>query len=343
MMGRRLDIVSESPGPRLTPVDRAWRDAELIPVREAQRLYNVVRGITGNVSDVGIFSWDAKKDSASGFATVGAANSKMGKSKDLLIGGITTLPARSARTWLTDTDGRYLESLAGSLWLTVDEVRTRLGRTVCPHSTKCTVVCLITEAGRDEGHWDTAGDAERWMSSIKRTQLARLILTLCRPSVALTLELEMIRRTADLADRLGRGFRWRVNVADDIAREANPVYAATLAELRERYGRTVAYSYTKRADRVTTAGHYLCLSATEKTTDAQISARLESGGTVAVPLLGIRKGQPMPGTYRGFPLADGDTSDDRTTDPAGHVIGLRVKGRRAPAMAHGGFLREWSA
>lgn len=39
-----------------------------------------------------------------------------------------------------------------------------------------------------------------------------------------------------------------------------------------------------------------------------------------------RKGEPLPETWHGFRVIDGDESDLRFTDPAGVVVGLRAKG-----------------
>jgi hypothetical protein len=330
---------------RLTAVDRDWRDAMPIDPREAIRTFNQVRMALGaSTGTVPIFRWRSDKESADGYATVGAANSKLSKQRDLLIGGVTTLPHKSAWHWLRDTDAKQVIPVANALGLFPDELLKVLSRSVCSHKTTgCGNVCLITEAGRDEHRWVNASAADRWSGNIKRAQLARLILTLARPDAALTLELEAMQRTAEVAADIGRGFRWRVNIADDIAREVNPRYRYSLIDSARESGQAVAYSYSKRPDRFSTAAHTVCLSASERTTDEQIAARLAAAGTVAVPLLGIGRDEPMPATYRGFPLVDGDKTDDRTSDPAGHCVGLRVKGSRAATLDHRGFLREWVA
>lgn len=40
----------------------------------------------------------------------------------------------------------------------------------------------------------------------------------------------------------------------------------------------------------------------------------------------LKKDEPMPETYNGFPVFDGDDTDARFLDPKRHVIGLRAKG-----------------
>ena len=41
--------------------------------------------------------------------------------------------------------------------------------------------------------------------------------------------------------------------------------------------------------------------------------------------------QPLPGTWEGFEVIDGNSTDDRTQDPPGTVIGLTLKARTIAA------------
>jgi hypothetical protein len=52
---------------------------------------------------------------------------------------------------------------------------------------------------------------------------------------------------------------------------------------------------------------------------------LAHGVNVAVAFA-IKKGTPLPETWRGFPVVDGDTHDLRFLDPRGVIVGLRGKG-----------------
>lgn len=53
---------------------------------------------------------------------------------------------------------------------------------------------------------------------------------------------------------------------------------------------------------------------------------LLAGRNVAA-VFSTRKGQPLPATWRGFRVIDGDAHDLRFLDPRGVVVGLRAKGR----------------
>lgn len=98
------------------------------------------------------------------------------------------------------------------------------------------------------------------------------------------------------------------------------------------------YEYTKRwaqhrqfttdaADKAE-AAVYDCvnvLSRHEHTTDAEILDACSRGYTVAV-VFSTKVGKPLPETYLGLPVVDGDLHDDRTADPVGVIVGLRAKG-----------------
>jgi hypothetical protein len=127
----------------------------------------------------------------------------------------------------------------------------------------------------------------------------------------------------------------RLNVITDIRWEA---IAPTGLRLAIAMGvRPYDYTAYRMTDRAPMAGYHLTRSAKETTTDADIIADLASGVNVAIPFA-VRKGDPLPETFLGFPVIDGDLTDDRTLDPRGVVVGLRAKGSRGKADASG-FVR----
>ena len=101
------------------------------------------------------------------------------------------------------------------------------------------------------------------------------------------------------------------------------------------------YDYTKDLNRAIRASsgdvrysnYRLCYSVNEHSDMAAVDALVDAGGTAAV-VLDIRyvnkdNKDAMPATYRGRPLVDGDATDDRSSDPRGCYVGLRLKGDRA--------------
>lgn len=95
------------------------------------------------------------------------------------------------------------------------------------------------------------------------------------------------------------------------------------------------YDYTKVWDRIdqVPVNWHLTLSASERTSLADVIRATESGNNVAV-VFDASRTQELPGALWNTegPMAgyatiiDGDVSDDRPSDPRGVVVGLRAKG-----------------
>ena len=103
------------------------------------------------------------------------------------------------------------------------------------------------------------------------------------------------------------------------------------------------YDYTKNWSRRSLPNYSLTFSASERTADFEIVDKVNAGETVAVMFNvnhrpGAKQQSPLPVTYLGLPVIDGDVSDERFNDSA-VVIGLRAKGR-AKALPVGGFKRD---
>lgn len=77
----------------------------------------------------------------------------------------------------------------------------------------------------------------------------------------------------------------------------------------------------------------------EHTTDEYLSAILAGGDNVAVPF-DTKRGHDLPTTFLGFPVIDGDKSDERRNDPRGVVVGLRAKGYEWKHDNTAGFIRH---
>lgn len=71
--------------------------------------------------------------------------------------------------------------------------------------------------------------------------------------------------------------------------------------------------------------YHLTFSRSEKTSNDDLRAIIDAGGTVAVPFR-IRRSKPLPTSWLGIPVIDGDNSDFRPKDPRGVIVGLRAKG-----------------
>jgi len=83
------------------------------------------------------------------------------------------------------------------------------------------------------------------------------------------------------------------------------------------------YDYTKLVLRRTPPNYDLTFS-TSGTNLATALAELDRGRRLAV-VFNVRKGVPLPPTWNGFEVVDGDLSDARFLDPNDVVVGLRYK------------------
>jgi len=87
------------------------------------------------------------------------------------------------------------------------------------------------------------------------------------------------------------------------------------------------YDYTKVLGRKVTAieNYHLTFSAADGN-DADVVKAIQQGYNIAT-VFGIKKTLPMPETYLGLPVFNGDESDLRFLDPKGVVVGLYAKGK----------------
>lgn len=87
------------------------------------------------------------------------------------------------------------------------------------------------------------------------------------------------------------------------------------------------YDYTKILGRKVKhlTNYHLTFSAADGN-DADVLKAIQQGYNVAT-VFGLKKTEPMPETYNGRPVFNGDESDLRFLDPKGVIVGLYAKGR----------------
>lgn len=249
-------------------------------------------------------------DESAPILTSGAAQYKLGKN---------TLP--SFGLMLTPANGIMAPTLA--------DIRAAFdltgGYNLCPRaSTGCISACLVFSG-------------QSGMPAAQRGQAVRTAFLLARPfecGLIIGAEIRAALR------RHGR-INLRLNVTSDIRWElVAPDMIATLAGAGVEL-----YDYTawQPQNRAPSAEYSLTYSAKEPahTSDAYLADILTAGGTVAMPF-NTPRGKPLPETWHGFAVIDGDESDERRLDPAGVVVGLRAKGYRwkRPGGNDAGFIRS---
>lgn len=227
--------------------------------------------------------------------------------------------ARPAATWML----YLLPSDASGIWQT------------CRYRTAgCSAACLA-ESGQ-QGMETRSGRKES--GHIYRGRLARVTFLGQNPVAFLRIlvhELARIPRTKWAAKGFALG--WRPNGISDLPLEKLVpwLFVDALASGVQPYDYT-AWPTSRRTR--STGLLYLVDSVKETHSDAEISAMARP-----VVVLDIKRGAPIPATWRGRPTTDADKSDARWLDPEGTVRVLRYKHvatcSKADAMASG-FVKQ---
>ena len=242
--------------------------------------------------------------------TDGAAQNKLSKNK-LPSFGMMLTPERGLMRSALDS-ARAVFNLTGAI-------------NVCPlASLGCAAACLVFSG-------------QSGMPTAQRAQAIRTMFLLAHPyesGLIIGAELRAaIRRHGRINLRLNTtsDIRWELLAPDMIG-----ALAAAGVQL---------YDYTawSPADRAPSADYHLTYSAKESahTSDDYLARILASGNNVAMPF-DTPRGHALPTTWHGYPVIDGDVSDERRNDPRGVVVGLRAKGHlwRRPGGNAAGFIRS---
>ena len=125
------------------------------------------------------------------------------------------------------------------------------------------------------------------------------------------------------AKRDGYAFSARLNGTSDIKWEDIKLNGQNIMEI---FPDVQFYDYTKFVNRFFAdlpQNYQLTFSYTGRN-EVQAKRVLKNGNNVAV-IFNVKKGQPLPETWNGFPVVDGDLTDYRPNDGQGVVVGLRWK------------------
>lgn len=184
---------------------------------------------------------------------------------------------------------------------------------LCVNDKYCRATCVVAESARAQ------------YDNVKRSRAARTQFLTDYPELFLGLLLERLQFAHDRHGILDI----RPNANSDVAWER---IAPALFELIATWdGR--AYDYTKRMDRVGFLADnyrttYSLTRATRPDTVRRITGR---GDTVTAVFPSVA---PIPATWHGLPVVDGDSTDDRFSDPSGVVVGLKAKGKLRGMSEH---------
>lgn len=193
------------------------------------------------------------------------------------------------------------------------------GYETCPKRTSgCTAACLNT-AGRGgmfkPGGTNTIQEARkrktRFFFEDRRNFLNQLVVD--------------IQKARASAEKKGLIPVFRLNGTSDLAFEKYEI--ANGKNIFQMFPDVQFYDYTKILGRKVShiPNYHLTFSAADGN-DADVEKAIAQGMNVAT-VFGLKKTQPMPETYNGRQVFNGDDSDLRFLDPKGVVVGLYAKGK----------------
>jgi hypothetical protein len=126
--------------------------------------------------------------------------------------------------------------------------------------------------------------------------------------------------------KLGLTPVFRLNGTSDLAFEKYSIMG-TGKNIFQLFPNIQFYDYTKILGRKVSnyPNYHLTFSAADGN-DADVTKAIEQGYNIAT-VFGLKKTEPMPETYNGRPVFNGDDSDLRFLDPKGVIVGLYAKGK----------------
>ena len=188
------------------------------------------------------------------------------------------------------------------------------GYNTCPKATAgCKAACLNT-AGR--GGMFKKGETT---NVIQQARIRKTKLFFENRDAFLAILEDDIRKAIKQAEKKGLIPVFRLNGTSDLAWEKYGII--------QKFPNVQFYDYTKILGRKVNglANYHLTFSAADGN-DADVKKAIEQGYNIAT-VFGIKKNSPMPESYEGFPVFNGDDSDLRFLDPKGVVVGLYAKGK----------------
>lgn len=217
------------------------------------------------------------------------------------------------------------------------------GFETCGARTKgCTAGCL-NSAGRGGigATFDDAGVLLR-PNAVQAARIRRTRLFFERRAEFMALVVRDIERLVRQAHSVGGVPAVRMNGTSDIDWQDVPCHRGgrQYSHVFEAFPEVRFWDYTKRRERIaeTFAGalplnYSVTFSRAETLANKVAAMKALQGGMNVAAVFATKRGQPLPATWNGHRVIDGDVTDFRFTDPVGVVVGLRAKGRAKRDMS----------
>jgi hypothetical protein len=210
---------------------------------------------------------------------------------------------------------------------------------LCPHASPGCIDLCLNISGMSYGNWGAA-------HMILRGRLARTRLYFEQRDVFMAMWHIEMQAAMRQCQRENLPLYLRPNLISDLdwwrkhPEMFSPYLGPTLKMID--YTKDVK-KYQRFVDGKYMPGYHLTFSRSEKN-EADCVRFLSQGGTVAAVFDTTYSHAhhyyaPLPRTWKGFPVIDGDINDQRYLDPQGVVVGLRAKGKaRRPEARDSGFV-----
>jgi hypothetical protein len=195
------------------------------------------------------------------------------------------------------------------------------GHETCPKRTAgCTDSCLNT-AGR--GGMFKKGETT---NTIQKARIRKTQLFFSNRDEFFHQLINDIELGIKQSARLGLTPVFRLNGTSDLSFEKYSIMG-TGKNIFQLFPQVQFYDYTKILGRKIAHidNYHLTFSAADGN-DADVLSAMAQGYNVAT-VFGLKKTQPMPETYNGRTVFNGDESDLRFLDPKGVIVGLYAKGK----------------
>jgi hypothetical protein len=201
---------------------------------------------------------------------------------------------------------------------------TLSGHNTCPKATAgCSAACLNT-AGR--GGMFKRGE---FTNNIQKARIRKTELFYNDRNQFMELLVKDITLAIKQSKRMNLIPVFRLNGTSDISWEKYPVQMGEVvySNIFNAFGFVQFYDYTKVLGRKVNniSNYHLTFSAADGN-DLDVLLARKAGYNIAT-VFGIKKTLPMPDSYMGLPVFNGDESDLRFLDPKQVVVGLYAKGK----------------
>ncbi len=198
------------------------------------------------------------------------------------------------------------------------------GYETCPKRTAgCTAACLNT-AGR--GGMFKKGENTNTIQKARIRKTKQFFENRQEFMADLVKDIELAVKQAAKKDLIPV---FRLNGTSDLSFEKYEVVrnGVLYRNIFAAFPETQFYDYTKVLGRkVNEIKNYQLTFSAADGNDADVAKAITQGYNIAT-VFGIKKTLPMPDTYMGLPVFNGDESDLRFLDPKGVVVGLYAKGK----------------